>query len=70
MHLSQNGLISKTAGRRAKWTKIWDSVDTSNTYMGTFDLVGFKVILGSFSALSQNELLSKTAGCRAKWTES
>ncbi len=38
--------------------------------MGTLDLVGFNVILGSFGALFQNGLyLKKTAGRRAKWSE-
>ena len=42
---------SKMAGRRAKWSEIWDSVTLVRHIWGTFDLVGFKVILGSFCAL-------------------
>ena len=53
MHSSQNGLISKKAGRRAKWSEtgdLWIPV-TAYAYMGYIDLVGFNVISGSFSAL-------------------
>ena len=54
--------ISKTAGHKAKQSNVGLGI------WGTFDLVGFNVILGSFGALSQN-WLSKLADCRAKWTK-
>ncbi len=38
-------------GRRAKRTEIWDSGIVGTQIWGTFDLVGFKVVLGSFGAL-------------------
>ncbi len=45
--------ISKTAGQRAKLTEIWELDITSYAYIwGTFDLVWFKVLLGSFGALA------------------
>ncbi len=43
--------ILKTAGRRAKRSEIWDSGTLLTHMWCTFDLVMFKVILGSFSAL-------------------
>ena len=39
------------AGRRAKWSEIWDSLILVTYIWGTFDLAGFKVILELFSAL-------------------
>ena len=51
VHLSQNSLFSKTVCRRAKRTEIWDSGILVTHIWGAFDLVGYKVILGSFSAL-------------------
>ncbi len=42
--------ISKTAGSRAK-SEIWDLWTLVTHMSGTFDLVGFNVILGSFGAL-------------------
>ncbi len=42
--------ILTIAGRRANGLK-FGSWDNSNTYMSTFDLVVFKVILGSFGGL-------------------
>ncbi len=43
----------RMASRTAKRSEIWDSevVVTCNTYTGTFDLLVFVVILGSFGAL-------------------
>ena len=43
--------ISKRAGHRAKRSEIWDSWTIVINIWGTFELVGFKVILGSFGAL-------------------
>ncbi len=43
--------IMETASRRAKLTKIWDSGISVTHMWGTFDLVVFKLILGSFGAL-------------------
>ncbi len=62
--------ISKAAGRRAKRSEIWDSwIPVTHTW-GTFDLVGFNVILRviryTFPKMTCN---SKTAGRRAKRTE-
>ncbi len=68
--------ISKRAGRRAKWTEIyesrtlvihiqgnltlWGSRSIWITYIwGTYDLVVFKVILGSFSALVSKWAVSR-----------
>ncbi len=42
--------ILKMAGRRAKRSKIWDSRILVTHTWSIFDLVVFKVILGSFSA--------------------
>ena len=42
---------SKTAGRRAKYSEIWDSGVVVIYIWGTFDLLVFKVIWGSFIAL-------------------
>ncbi len=38
--------ISKMIGRREKRGKIWGPWGISNTHMGTFDILGFKVTLG------------------------
>ncbi len=59
---------SFTAGHRAKWSEIWDSVTLVTHILGTFDLVGFKVILGSFGALASKwpVYISKTASHRMK----
>ncbi len=43
--------ISKAVGRIGKWGEIWDSVTLVTHIYGTFDLVVFNVILGSFGAL-------------------
>ncbi len=51
MYLSQYGSNSKMAGRRAKWSEMWDSWILVTQIWATFDLVGFEVILGSFGAL-------------------
>ncbi len=49
-------------GRRAKLGEIWDSgTVTYETFICTFDLVVFNVILGSFGALSQNGMSSHRA---------
>ncbi len=50
---------SKTAGRRAKWNEIWDSVTLVTNTWGAFDLVGFKVILKSFGALFSKYLVTQ-----------
>ncbi len=42
---------SKTAHRRVKRSEIWASWILVTHVLGTFDLVGFKVIWGSFGAL-------------------
>ena len=39
------------AGRRVKRIEIWDSWILVAHVWGTFDLVGFEVILGSFGAV-------------------
>ena len=41
----------KTADRRAKWTKIWDSAYYSAYMKGTFDACFLEFGLGSFGAL-------------------
>ena len=52
-------ISQKTADRRAKWTKIWES-GTQVTYIwGTFHLVGFKNIWGSFGALFSKCLVTQ-----------
>ena len=52
--------ISKTVGRRGKWSEMYGLWDISNTYIGTFDIVvGFKVILCHSEHLSQNDLYLK-----------
>ena len=56
--------ISKMAGHRAKRSEIWDSWTIVVNIWGTFELVGFEVILGSFGAC-----ISKTAGLRVKRSE-
>ncbi len=62
--------ISKMAGRRAKTTEIWESGILVTHIWGTFDLVGFKVILGSIGALmskwpvSQKRLVIKQKGLK------
>ncbi len=42
---------SKTAGRRAKLGEMSDSEVVLTCTLGTFDLLMFRVIFGSFSAL-------------------
>ena len=42
---------SKTAHRRAKRSAIWDSWILVTYIRGTYDLIVFKVILGSFGAI-------------------
>ncbi len=42
--------ILETAGRRAKWTKIWASGVGISCMQGTFDCQVFKFGLGSFGA--------------------
>ena len=59
---------SKLARPTAKLSEIWDSWILVTKIWGTFDLVGFKVILGSFSALV-SEWPVKMAGCRLKQSE-
>ncbi len=44
----------KTTGRRAKQSEICDLWVVLEHMWDTFDLLQFKVILGSFSALPQN----------------
>ncbi len=46
VHLSQNDLISKMAGYRAKRSEIWDSWTKVINIWGTFELEGLNVILG------------------------
>ncbi len=52
-HLSQNVIYleKKKAGGRVKRGEIFDSWILVTHIRGTFDLVGFNVILGSFGAL-------------------
>ncbi len=52
------------AGRRARLSEILNRRST----WGTFDLLVFSVIVGSFGTL-QNGLYLKKAVCRAKWIE-
>ncbi len=47
----QQPCILKTAGRIAKRSEIWDSGKIVTHIWSTFDLVVFKVFLGSFGAL-------------------
>ncbi len=56
-HLSRNGLYLETDGCRAKWFEIWDFGSNCIACEGTFDLVVFKVFLGSFGAHVSNWLL-------------
>ncbi len=59
--MSKMACNSKTAGGRAKRTEIWQLGDTGNTYIwSTFDLVEFKVIWGSFSALISEQPVTRT----------
>ncbi len=48
MHLA---CISKVASRKVKRTEMWDSGTPIIHILGYIDLVGFKVIWGSFSVL-------------------
>ena len=62
---------SKMADRRAKGSEIWDTGVVVGCIWGTFDLVLFKVILGSFLSLYICTFLivacnSKTTSRRAK----
>ena len=59
----------ETAGRRAKWTKIWDSGTLVTHMWCNFDLVVFKVTLGSVGARLKMACISKTARRRAKRSE-
>ncbi len=52
MHTSQNGLYLEYGWSKNNETECnLGLMDTSSTYMGTCDLVGFKIIVGSFGAL-------------------
>ncbi len=51
--------VSKTAGRRVKRSEIWDSWILVTHVCDTFDLVGFKVILGSFGTLFSKRHVSQ-----------
>ncbi len=51
---------SKTAVCRAEWIGIWDSGVIVQHTWGTFDLIVFNAILGSFSAHLSNWLLTQT----------
>ncbi len=59
---------SKTAGRSAKRTEIWDSwvVVTCARVWGIFNLLVFKIVLESFGACHHMTCNSKMAGRRAK----
>ncbi len=50
---------SKTARRRAKRSEIWDSWILVTYIWGTYDMVVFKVILGSFGALVSKRPVSR-----------
>ncbi len=52
MEKSKTSIIWKTSDRRATRSEIWDSWVLYTTYKGTFGLLAFKVILGSFGALA------------------
>ncbi len=61
--------ISKTAGYRAKQSKIWEAWILVAHVCVTFELVGFKVILGHWVHFFKMTCISKTAGHRAKGSE-
>ncbi len=52
MEKSKTSIIWKTSDRRAKWSELWDSWVVVQHIRGTFGLLAFKVILGSFGALA------------------
>ena len=52
---------SKMAANRAKWSEICDSGDVTISIWGTFDLLVFKVIWGSFGVI-----VSKWPGTRKR----
>ena len=60
---------SETGGSRGKQTEIWDSERLATHIWGIFDLVVFKVILGSLGALVSKWPGTPMTGCRAKQTE-
>ncbi len=61
---------TKTAGRRGKWSEIWDAGTLLTHIWDTYDLVVFEVILGSFQCICLKITgNSKTAGRRAKLTD-
>ena len=51
--------ISKPAGRRMKRSEIWGAWILATHVCDTFDLVGLKVILGSFGALFSKRHVSQ-----------
>ncbi len=51
VHLSQMGCSSKTAGSRVKQNEIWNLVLVVVRTLGAFNLLVFKVVLGSFGAV-------------------
>ncbi len=51
--------ISKTARRREKWIEIWETGTRVIHIWCTFDLIVFKVILGSFGALVSKWLATR-----------
>ncbi len=53
-------LYFKNGGRRTKWSLMWDSGTLVTHIWGTFDLVGFKVILGSVDALVSKWFVTRT----------
>ncbi len=56
--------ISKMAGYREKRSENWDSWTIVINIWGIFELVGFKVIYGSFGAL-----VSRVLGCLKRHLE-
>ncbi len=52
MEKSKTSIIWKTSDRRAKRSEIWDLRVVVQHIWGTFGLLAFKVILGSFGALA------------------
>ncbi len=58
---------SKTAVYRVKQSEIWNSVTLVTHIWGSFDLVVFEIILGSFVALICN---SEVVGCGVNKIES
>ena len=52
MEKPKTSIMWKTSDHRAKRSEIWDSRTVYQHIWGTFGLVAFKVILGSFGALS------------------